>query len=133
MPVTPPAVTRALDHVRARYPDVTHVAYDREGRWFYFGDNHDAPKFRGDVDVGLLEDAADAVANSTGFPAIFCVDVQSDDCQLDNSRCPGCGSQQIIGHSVNIDGPRATQACNCADCDASWTDIYTLTNQEVDE
>ena len=68
------AVQRALELVRAQCPEVTHVAYDREGRWMYFSDDHAVPRFSDAVDVAVLEDAADEVANTCGFPAIFYVD-----------------------------------------------------------
>lgn len=74
--MTPEKVRLALDHVRAQCPDVTHVAYDREGRWMYFTDDHDVPPFRAEVDVSVLEDGADEVANTCGFPAIFCAEVE---------------------------------------------------------
>ncbi|MDK9702476.1 MAG: hypothetical protein OEL20_05000 [Sulfuritalea sp.] len=40
--------------------------------------------------------------------------------------CPSCGSDQIEGNSVNIDGPTADQRVSCLDCDADWTDFYRL-------
>lgn len=70
-------VTRALDHVRVRFPDVTHVVYTREGKWVYMSDDGDSPSFNGrlhDMDIGLLEEAADHVSDTCGFPAVFCVE-----------------------------------------------------------
>lgn len=65
----PDAVKAALDHVRANYPDVTQVFFDTDGRWLFCGEAFQAPDFdEKDIDIGLLEDAADAVAF---LPAAF--------------------------------------------------------------
>lgn len=69
-PTTPSQVRRALDHVRSYFPDVTHVIYTREVKWLYMSDDGVMPDFNGKIDIGLLEDAADAVSE---FPAVFCV------------------------------------------------------------
>ena len=49
---------------------------------------------------------------------------------LKNSgKCPYCGSPDITGKSIDVDGPVATQevGCDAKDCGRSWTDVYTLT------
>jgi hypothetical protein len=43
-------------------------------------------------------------------------------------KCPRCLSDDIEGGSVDIDGPEATQDVSCNVCDATWTDIYTMTD-----
>ena len=46
--------------------------------------------------------------------------------------CPRCKSGDISGGSINIDSDTASQDITCSDCGLGWTDIYTLTNIEVD-
>jgi len=66
-----PAVKIAFDHVRSIYPIVSMVVFNREGRWIYTNDDFDIPTFDDRIDVGILEDACDSVADSVGFPAVF--------------------------------------------------------------
>lgn len=40
--------------------------------------------------------------------------------------CPVCGSDQVEGGSIAIDGPCASQGVVCNDCNAEWTDVYQL-------
>ena len=40
--------------------------------------------------------------------------------------CPLCGSYNIKGAAFEADGGVITQAIGCDDCDAAWTDIFTL-------
>ncbi len=66
-------VQEALKHVNSIHPDVTQVFYGLDGRWFYCGDAFRAPDFDGrDIDIGLLEDAADSVEH---LPAAFALQV----------------------------------------------------------
>ena len=44
-----------------------------------------------------------------------------------DSMCPHCGSDQIEGASINIEGNKAYQDISCLDCEKEWTDVYTLT------
>ncbi len=57
----PMAVKAALCHVREHHPEVTQVTFDGDLRWCYGNEQGDIPAFRDAIDVGLLEDAADAV------------------------------------------------------------------------
>lgn len=62
----PQAVRKAFEHVASRFPGITHVHYDWQGRWYYAYKSGAGPTFSHgsgpeDVDTGLLEDAADAV------------------------------------------------------------------------
>lgn len=41
--------------------------------------------------------------------------------------CPFCGSSNITGGFVNIEGREASQPVDCQDCEAEWVDIYNLT------
>ena len=67
-PTAPDAVLLALEHVRSLYPFVVMVVYSSDGRWQYMNDGFDSPVFDDRVDVGILEDASDAV---TELPAVF--------------------------------------------------------------
>ena len=67
-PTAPDAVLLALEHVRSFYPNVVMVVYWSDGRWQYMNDGFGSPEFDDRVDVGILEDASDAV---TELPAAF--------------------------------------------------------------
>ena len=41
-------------------------------------------------------------------------------------NCPCCGSDQLDGGSVEIDGAFARQEVRCLDCRQDWTDEYRL-------
>ena len=42
-------------------------------------------------------------------------------------RCPLCGSDDLGGGSFDMNiGGQISQHITCADCDASWYDIYNL-------
>lgn len=43
------------------------------------------------------------------------------------AHCPNCGSEDISGESIDVDGNGASQECGCQNCGASWTDTYKLT------
>lgn len=45
----------------------------------------------------------------------------------DPGQCPVCRSTEIEGGFVEIDNGTASQRVSCNDCDAVWTDTYTLT------
>ncbi len=42
-------------------------------------------------------------------------------------HCPYCGSENIEGQSIDIDGDTAEQEVGCNDCNKSWYDKYRLT------
>ena len=46
------------------------------------------------------------------------------------STCPCCGSDEITGGCVEIDGSSASQAVSCHSCGANWNDIYKLTGYD---
>jgi len=48
-------------------------------------------------------------------------------------RCPACGSEDITGGSVEIEGGHAHQEVDCVDCDATWRDVYTLSGIQQDD
>jgi len=46
------------------------------------------------------------------------------------ATCPFCGSQDIVGGSVEIDGNSASQDVSCSNCISEWRDVFTLTDIE---
>lgn len=42
-------------------------------------------------------------------------------------HCPVCGSDEIQGGPVDVDGNQATQEVSCDACNSTWDDVYTLT------
>ena len=65
----PPKVLKALQHVRSFYPDVRIVVYNTDYRWQFMTNDFDAPNFEYvNVDIGILEDAADDLIT---VPAVF--------------------------------------------------------------
>lgn len=49
------------------------------------------------------------------------------------NRCPACGSRDIEGGFVEIDGTHACQHCRCAECGAGWTDVYDVVGYVPDD
>lgn len=47
------------------------------------------------------------------------------------SRCPHCLDDIIEGDSIEIDGNQALQSVSCNNCNATWTDCYTLSNRAI--
>lgn len=65
----PVEVADALAAVREVFPEVDTVVFTSNAKWLYFdSETGDSPAFAGLIDVGILEDAADAVDN---FPAVY--------------------------------------------------------------
>jgi hypothetical protein len=73
---TPYAIQKALDHVRVHHPDVTHVLFMRDAQWLYITDEGDAPVFGDEIDVSILEDAADAI---TSLPSAYAIPIGTDE------------------------------------------------------
>jgi len=46
--------------------------------------------------------------------------------------CPGCGSSDITGGSVEIDSGKAFQSVWCEECSFSWKDVYALADIEYE-
>ena len=46
--------------------------------------------------------------------------------------CPSCGSSSIQGGFVEIEAGRAYQEMSCTECDATWRDVYELTDRITD-
>lgn len=63
-------VKAALKHVRLHHPEVTQVFYGVDCRWLFCGEAFEAPTFGSEIDVGLLEDAADSLNE---FPCAFSI------------------------------------------------------------
>lgn len=67
---TPKKVKIALEHVRKFHPYVVQVFYGIDGRWLFMDEDMEALSFNGEIDIGILEDAADSVKS---FPAAFSI------------------------------------------------------------
>ncbi len=50
-----------------------------------------------------------------------------------SSKCPFCGSIDIEGGEVDVDGVIARQQITCNGCQKKWNDIYTLTGIEEEK
>ena len=48
----------------------------------------------------------------------------------DNNKCPFCRSENIIGHSIELDSNSVWQEISCNDCDKTWKDVYKLVGYE---
>ena len=46
------------------------------------------------------------------------------------THCPYCGSEEIVGGSIEIDAETAMQSITCMVCGKEWDDIYTLSTYE---
>ena len=44
------------------------------------------------------------------------------------TRCPKCGSEEIIGDEVTTGNGEASQEMSCNECGARWHNIYKLTS-----
>lgn len=64
----PSAVKIAFEHVKALHPNVTQAVFDKDLCWIYSDSAGNAPSFTSVVNLGLLEDAADALET---FPVTF--------------------------------------------------------------
>jgi len=42
------------------------------------------------------------------------------------SRCPVCGSEDITGAAMDVEGEYHIQEMGCSVCDASWNDVFKL-------
>ena len=47
------------------------------------------------------------------------------------TKCPECDSIDISGGIVEVDAGGAWQDVSCAECGATWQDIYTLTSFDI--
>ncbi len=48
------------------------------------------------------------------------------------AHCPFCGSDQVTGDAVDIDGMSASQEVTCDACNEEWRDVYTLVGISVE-
>ena len=46
----------------------------------------------------------------------------------DYGNCLGCGSGNIEGDSIDVEGNTTGQRIRCVDCDLTWVDVYTLSD-----
>lgn len=47
--------------------------------------------------------------------------------------CPVCGSGDIDGSSIDVNGDTCSQEITCSECEASWTENYTLSSYVLDD
>ena len=47
-------------------------------------------------------------------------------------ECPVCGSGDMSGERMQVDGPTASQDVNCLTCGCTWTDIYRFAGIDPD-
>lgn len=40
--------------------------------------------------------------------------------------CPVCGSHEVTGDNIEVDGSQAWQEVSCDQCGATWQDVYQL-------
>ncbi|MEX3983754.1 formate dehydrogenase accessory protein FdhE [Paraburkholderia sp. EG287A] len=78
--------------------------------------------------VGAAKVQADAAAENWTASAGAMTDEQY--VTRGGNCCPSCGSHDISGGSITVDGRSAYQGVTCADCDAEWNDTYTLTGYD---
>lgn len=67
---TPKAIILALEEVCRYHPEVVQVFYGVDTRWQFMDIDFNATVFDKQLDIGILEDAQDAVTN---FPAAFSI------------------------------------------------------------
>ena len=51
-------------------------------------------------------------------------------CDHGGVHCPYCGSEDIVGGSIQIDIAVAWQPITCSACGRKWNDIYTIAAYE---
>ncbi len=51
--------------------------------------------------------------------------------RLKGVKCPFCQSDEIEGHSFDVDENGAHQEISCQNCNAAWTDDYKLSGYTV--
>lgn len=49
---------------------------------------------------------------------------------MNPGTCPFCGSNDVDGQAIDVDGDKVTQAVSCC-CGAAWVDYYTLVDIEI--
>lgn len=50
---------------------------------------------------------------------------QKEAYNADQSKCPFCGSEDINGGHMEVDGGSTWQEVDCNKCGESWQDVYT--------
>lgn len=68
----PPAVLKAINHVREFFPDVAMVVFNDMGRWQFMTEDFGRVNFRDiPIDVSLLEEASNESYEFAGHPCVF--------------------------------------------------------------
>lgn len=65
-----PSVIKAFEHVRGLYPTVKTVYFNQQLQWLYKDGEGKPLKFGDEVDVNILQDAADSLVK---YPAKFTI------------------------------------------------------------
>ena len=64
----PAPIMKAFLHVRAHHSEVKYLFFDREGCWAYMDEELNRPSFGEEIDISVLEKAADSVSS---FPVMY--------------------------------------------------------------
>lgn len=51
---------------------------------------------------------------------------------VDLGACPNCGNISLDGSSFDSDGGEVSQNLSCADCSATWTDVFEIIRRVLD-
>lgn len=73
----------------------------------------------------LLEAASNFLQELSKEPPHEAPQTQED--HIKNPCCPACREGNCEGGFIDVDGVLAYQHMNCPECDATWTDVYSLT------
>lgn len=66
-----PALAKAIDHVKKKFPTLSIICFDKLGNWQYMDEYFGSFKFGYDIDTGILERASASIVT---LPAIFQID-----------------------------------------------------------
>lgn len=89
--------------------------------------SREAVKQRGDAIAMILDGTA---PHMDDLDAI-CEEINSQATTPDNLKCPKCGSDEIEGDDISVEGNEVWQECGCLVCNAEWNDIYEFKRQEI--
>jgi len=71
-------IPAALNHVRQFHPEVHMVVFNIQGQWHYMSKDFVSPTFDKNIDVDILQAAADAVYEMFGYPYVY--QMPDEDC-----------------------------------------------------
>ena len=68
----PERILTAIEHVRSVFPICSMVVFNSDCRWQYMGEDFQSISFKyNEIDMGILEAAADAAFEETTLPCVF--------------------------------------------------------------